>query len=403
MRSATLLLLGAVMAKTAAAADNPTFMMVSGISAAEEMCLTNGGVGMDGADVMLEPCAAAVAAGDGRELWQRLPNGQVAHAMDHKCMSVAGDAVVQSACDGAASWEAQGNGQLKLGQAGDRCLSQKGSTSGMEDVAARGAIACSSSADVVAHGANMAVDGSSNTFWASALDPAGPVELTADVGGQRKLSEMQIDWEFPAKAFSVSVSVDGVKWSEVYATDSNVLSSNHIALGLASASKVKVLMHQAAGHFRGHALYGIRGLAILAPRLQSVVEDCASGAKSNDARDKYFATFVGEFASCSSKSLRSELPSLEAARASVAAVIAELADLLPKLGSCHGAKAFLTEPNAPRYSSSSSLLVQHRAAGTSAAQLARKVDDQNGIDTAGVSALLKEARKIIVAARSALF
>ena len=56
-------------------------------------------------------------------------------------------------------------GQLKLAQSGDRCLSQTGPAAGTEDVAARGAITASSSADVAAHGANMAVDGSSSTFW----------------------------------------------------------------------------------------------------------------------------------------------------------------------------------------------------------------------------------------------
>ena len=56
----------------------------------------------------------------------------------------------------------QHGGQLRSGA---QCLSQKGPASGMEDVAARGAVAASSAADVTAHGANMAVDGSSNTFW----------------------------------------------------------------------------------------------------------------------------------------------------------------------------------------------------------------------------------------------
>jgi len=298
MSSVSILL--ACVINAVAAADNPTFMMVSGISAAEEMCLTTGGAGTTGSDVILEPCASAVAAGDGRELWQRLPNGQLAQATGQTCINVEGDAVLLSTCDGAVAFEAQGNGQLKTGLAGDRCLSQKGTSSGTEDAAARGAIVASSSADVAAHGANMAVDGSSNTFWASAMDPVDPVEITIDIGSQRKLTAINVDWEFPAKAFTVSVSTDGVKWSEVHSTDSNILSSSRISLGLVTASKIKVVMHQAAGHFHGHALYGIRKLSVLALRLQSVVEDCAAAAKSNDARDKYFATYVGEFASCSS-------------------------------------------------------------------------------------------------------
>ena len=39
-------------------------------------------------------------------------------------------------------------------------------------------------------------------------------------------------------------STDVVKWSEVYATDSNVLSSSKVALGSASASKVRIVMHE---------------------------------------------------------------------------------------------------------------------------------------------------------------
>ena len=45
---------------------------------------------------------------------------------------------------------------------------------------------------------------------------------------------------------------------------------------------------------------------------------------------------------------------------------------------------------------------QRGTTGDSSA-LARKVDEQNGLDAAGVAALLSEARRVIVAARGALF
>jgi hypothetical protein len=80
---------------------------------------------------------------------------------------------------------------------------------------------------------------------ASALDPEGPVTITIDLGGPKKLSAAEIVWEFPAKAFTMSVSTDGTKWSEVYATDSNVLTSLNVALGSISATKVRVVMHEA--------------------------------------------------------------------------------------------------------------------------------------------------------------
>ena len=64
-------------------------------------------------------------------------------------------------------------------------------------------------------------------------------------------------------------------------------------------------------HTKGHTVYGITDLAIHTSGLQAVVEDCATAGKSKDARDKFFQSFVGEFGSCSSKALRSELPSLE--------------------------------------------------------------------------------------------
>jgi len=61
----------------------------------------------------------------------------------------------------------------------------------------------------------------------------------------------------------------------------------------------------------GHTVYGITDVSVHTAGLQAIVEDCATAGKSKDARDKFFQSFVGEFGSCSSKALRSELPSLE--------------------------------------------------------------------------------------------
>lgn len=392
-----LLVAGGALGRTVA--DNPAFMIVGGISAASEMCLAvASGFGTEEAAVALEPCAAAAAAGDGRELWRHLPNGQLASAVEGKCISTSGDLVVMAACDDASAWEAQGNGQLKLGGAGQRCLSQQGVSPGAEDAAAHGAISASSS-DTMAHGASMAVDGSSNTFWASQFDPRGPVTITVDLGGEKRLGEIAVKWEFPAKAFTISVSLDSMKWTEVYATDSNVLDTSRISLGGVPAARVRVVMKEAAGTFLGHAVYGIRTLAVLAPRLRSIVEDCALAAKSADARDKYFEAYVSDAAPGATKALRSEAAALEAARASVATVVSELSQVLPQIRSCRGAASFI------KTEGSSSVLDksgQSISEGSAPSKAALDVDKQNGINTDEVGALIKEARRVIIAARSAL-
>lgn len=253
----------------------------------------------------------------------------------------------------------------------------------------------------------MAVDGSSNTFWASALDPTEPVTLTIDLGGQQKLESLAISWEFPAKSFAVSVSSDGVKWVEVYATDSNVLASTQVSLGAVTASKVRVIMHEAHalhGIFQGHAVFGITDLALRSTGLQAIVEDCAVAAKSHDARDKYFQSFVGEFGECSSKALRSELPALEAAKASVASTVSELVDILPKLVVCHGKgllssnvtkTAFTASDLFSKFSTSSLRVDANTKVGT--------VDMKNSVPTSSVNALLMEARNVVITARSALY
>ena len=96
--------------------ENPSFMMISGVSSSTEMCLS-----VENGEIGLETCSSAIAAGDGRELWQNLPNGQIASVLGKKCLALPGgdseDGVSLMNCDevagdGGSQWEAQGNGRI---------------------------------------------------------------------------------------------------------------------------------------------------------------------------------------------------------------------------------------------------------------------------------------------------
>jgi hypothetical protein len=56
-----------------------TFMVVAGMTGADELCLTaeDGQVATLGARIALESCRSSIAAGDGRELFSFLPSGQL--------------------------------------------------------------------------------------------------------------------------------------------------------------------------------------------------------------------------------------------------------------------------------------------------------------------------------------
>lgn len=399
-------------------AANPAFMLVGGISAPEEMCLSveGGRTDVEAQPIHLEPCAAAVAAGDGREIWKFQPNGQLVNTAGKKCMGMEAESksVVLMDCDSAAAagdgrseWKVDGSGQLTLAKAGSLCLSQEGAAAGAENVAMGAAASASSTADSVAHGASMAIDGSDSTFWASALDPSTPVTFMVDLGSAQKLLASEISWEYPAKAFTISLSTDGVKWADVYSTDSNILSSTAVPLNGQVASKIKITMneaHASYGSYAGHAVLGIKSLSIFAARLRTVVEDCAAASRSIDARDKYFQTFVNDFAVGDSKALRSELPSLEAAQASLTATVTELMDVLPKLALCGKGTALASHLKAGHSVSMRAGAQRFSARPASiSSRMGNVVEAQNGIDGDGITSMLGEARKVIIAARSALF
>ena len=113
----------------------------------------------EGASVVMAPCAAAVASGDGRELFTLQSGGQIVNVAGGKCLGVRDDVaaegseVVIKACDEALKWEVGGNGQLKVNAPEDLCLAQVGLAPGIVDVAAKAGVMASSTVNALSHGA----------------------------------------------------------------------------------------------------------------------------------------------------------------------------------------------------------------------------------------------------------
>ena len=101
------------------AAEHSSFVLVGGVSATSEMCLT----GLENVGASLSDCGAAVAELDGREIWSLSAGGALTSLASKQCLAVpsgavAGARVAVAPCDGpdaSTAWELQGNGQIKLG------------------------------------------------------------------------------------------------------------------------------------------------------------------------------------------------------------------------------------------------------------------------------------------------
>merc|ERR1712083_504850 len=259
-----------------------------------------------------------------------------------QCTIAEGASLVVSECGGATTaWKLLPNGQV---QVGDKCLSQSGEGAGTENVAVHAAAEATSSADSTSHAAAAAVDTDDATFWASSLGDVGPVSLTIDFGEARRVDLMKIDWEFPALSFSVLALSEGKHWTEAFAMSGNMVKASRIPLGL-TTSKIRVDMKEPSpshGTSSNQPSYGIKSVALLSPRLQANLGDCAVVSQSKDARDKYFAVSVADFDPAASSAVRTELPALAAATASLRGALREVVALPPCDG---GTSMIMTSSN----------------------------------------------------------
>lgn len=323
-----------------------------------------------------------------------------------RCVGVATEGIsfAVSECNGASPWKMLPNGQMQVGE--QKCLSQKGAGAGVENVAAHAAASATSSASSLSHAAAAAVDTDVATFWASRPGESGPIVLTVDLGEVRSLNLMKIAWEFPAQSFAVSVSADGQAWNEVFTTSINMVKATRIPLGPIAAKSVRVEMRKPLPSVTSSSregMYGIQSLTLFSPRLEAVLDDCATASSSQDARDKYFAVSVGQFDPTPSTMLHAKLPALMAAKVALSSTLSEVVSAGKKLLTCQS-----TAPTLTVTSHHIELAASSRRAASSCGTLAGTdevemlVDIMNGVDGTGVTSLLEVARTEIVGMRDAL-
>jgi len=162
----------------------------------------------------------------------------------------------------------------------------------------------------------------------------------------------------------------------------NVVKASRISLGL-TTSKIRVDMKEpnpSHGIFSNRPSYGIKSVVLLSPRLQASLGDCALVSQSKDARDKYFAVSVADFDPAASSAVRTELPALAAATASLRGALREVVALPP----CDGGASMIT--------TSSNSFVQSRDATTHESSI-------RNFDESDIKYLLAAAKAMILKAR----
>lgn len=164
--------------------------------------------------------------------------------------------------DSSAAVAGSGPGDATLGTHSERKLPGlvfKGDAGGDASAAAT-----SSQAD---HGAQMAVDGRPDTYWASQFNPLkhGPVFVTMEFPAPRQVKGLRIDWEYPASSFEVQLK-DGDRWVKFHDQAVNAQPESTVYGNASMAKAIRVVMKAVdpnLGLFQGQQVLGIRGIDIL--------------------------------------------------------------------------------------------------------------------------------------------
>jgi hypothetical protein len=87
----------------------------------------------------------------------------------------------------------------------------------------------------------------------------------------------------------------------------------------------------------------------------------------------------------------------------VASTVSELVDVLPKIAACHASTALISNVTQDKDADSKLFSMSSASLRVEASAPSADVDGKNGVPVGSVTALLKEARHVIIAARTSLY
>jgi hypothetical protein len=377
-------------------------MLVSGITSSfGELCLTTSSPGAN-----LESCLEAIAAGDGREVVEFDQDGQIVSMADGSCLTLVdgdttgGGTFAMDVCsaspssgDGRSVFAIAPSGQLKMPRIGNYCVTLRGASASEVDVAKQADIEATSSDDQ--HDVSKIVDGDSQSFWSSAVNPSSPVDLQLRFSAPMKIRYVEIDWEHPAQAFELQVP-SKTGWTTFFkSSGNNAPTTKYLGLA-ASASALRLRMtkpHPTLGNSGGHAVYAIRSIRVLGSSSELVVQDCLEAEDNTDARDKFFMVAVQEFDPRLALTARQSAALLGAAQEHLGILLADLYVAMPTLESC-GFKASFAKHVATRNTAATSLgefVHDQDASSVAVAAIAPSI----GYDLSSTAALISNAREAL--------
>jgi len=293
-------------------------MLIAGVSSKKEACLVvEGGLsnlaggGSRSGGLAIEPCAKAIKAGDGREIFRFQPDGQLVTLQGNQCVELVDDPggaryLELTECKDphlpeSLAWQVTGNNNLEAKSG--LCLTLEGKgTPGDLDAALGVAVRASSSADLAAHPPGNVVDGKGVTYWASGFDPGDPVTLLLNLDITRKVNSIHIKWECQPDLFTIETTNGQNKWATAWVEDEFMNQTKdrqtHVELAGRKANAVRITMHPPASPCKtsgGDPIFAIRQVQVNTPRLRPTVEPCSDVKNSTDARGHWFLSQVSEF------------------------------------------------------------------------------------------------------------